>query len=215
MGNWPSNYKSPNSFSGFGGKVISNNFSEGGFGVTDAIMISGHRTVKALEDLYAIPTQILSSNKSNENTAPGWEKDSLGQIWYVQDEKNYYRLINYNNHGSSSGWEKIKILTQKEYEDINKETSSDISNLNQKITSIETNLNNLNTQIESISSNLDKLTKKIEELSGNINTLQDKAILKSTATGNTAKYLWSGNLDAFNNINTTQKTNDTTFIIIN
>lgn len=73
----------------------------------------------------------------------------------------------------------------------------------------------LNTQIESISSNLDKLTKKIEELSGNINTLQDKAILKSTATGNTAKYLWSGNLDAFNNINTTQKTNDTTFIITN
>ena len=72
MGNWPSNYKSPNSFSGFGGKVISNNIQEGGFGVIDAIMISGHRTVKALEDLYAIPTQILSSNKSNENTATGW-----------------------------------------------------------------------------------------------------------------------------------------------
>ena len=146
MGQWPSNYKSPGTFSGFGGKVISNNIQEGGFGVTDAIMISGHKTVATVADLYSIPTQILSSNKSNENTSTGWSDDSLGQIWYVQDEKNYYRLINYNNHGSSSGWEKIKILTQKEYEDINKETSSNISNLNQKITSIETNLNNLNTQ---------------------------------------------------------------------
>ena len=117
MGNWPSNYKSPNSFSGFGGKVISNNIQEGGFGVIDAIMISGHRTVKALEDLYAIPTQILSSNKSNENTATGWEKDSLGQIWYVQDDNKYYRLINYSKHGVAEGWEEMNFQSKTEFND--------------------------------------------------------------------------------------------------
>lgn len=131
MGNWPSNYKSPNSFSGFGGKVISNNIQEGGFGVTDAIMISGHRTVKALEDLYAIPTQILSSNKSNENTATGWEKDSLGQIWYVQDDNKYYRLINYSKHGVAEGWEEMNFQSKTEFND---SVTTQVNNLRKEFT---------------------------------------------------------------------------------
>ena len=118
MGNWPSNYKSPSGFSGFGGKVISNNWNEGGFGITDAVMISGHRTVKALEDLYVIPTQILSSNKSNKNTAVGWEKDAVGQLWYVQDANEgkggYYRLLDLSKKSTAQGWEEVKIQSADE-----------------------------------------------------------------------------------------------------
>lgn len=108
MGNWPStNYKAATAISGFGGKVVSNNWSEGGFGVTDAVMISGHRTVKAKEDLYSIPPQILSSNISNGGTD---YSDAIGQVWYVQDENAKYKLTTWSNRKNAKGWEIINDI---------------------------------------------------------------------------------------------------------
>lgn len=108
MGNWPSDYIATDSTSGFGGKVVSNNWNEGGFGVTDSVMISGHRTVATKEDLYAIPTQILSSKASNKATDNNGT-DALGQLWYVEDEKCFYQLINWSTHDNENGWSKSNI----------------------------------------------------------------------------------------------------------
>lgn len=102
MGNWPSNYTAPVAKSGFGGKVISNNWSEGGFGVTDAVMISGHRTVKTKEDLFAIPSQILSTNISNGGTD---YSDAIGQIWWVQDLGLEFKLVSWNDRKNDNGWQ--------------------------------------------------------------------------------------------------------------
>lgn len=107
MGTWPSDYIATTSTSGFGGKVVSNNWSEGGFGVTDSVMISGHRTVATKADLCAIPEEILSSKKSNAKTSNG--SDALGQLWYVEDEKAYYQLISWTDHKYESGWSKTNI----------------------------------------------------------------------------------------------------------
>lgn len=107
MGNWPSDYIATDSTSGFGGKVVSNNWNEGGFGVTDSVMISGHRTVATKEDLYVIPTQILSSKMSNAKTSDG--TDALGQLWYVEDEQCFYQLIKWDKHDDESGWSKSNI----------------------------------------------------------------------------------------------------------
>lgn len=111
MGTWPSDYIATTSTSGFGGKVVSNNWNEGGFGVTDSVMISGHRTVATKADLYAIPEEILSSKKSNAKTSNG--SDALGQLWYVEDEKSYYQLIIWADHKSENGWSKTNIKANK------------------------------------------------------------------------------------------------------
>lgn len=108
MGNWPSDYVATTITSGFGGKVVSNNWNEGGFGVTDSVMISGHRTVATKEDLNSIPTQILSSKASNK--APNNDgTDALGQLWYVEDEKCFYQLIQWNLDKRKMVWAKANI----------------------------------------------------------------------------------------------------------
>lgn len=110
MGNWPSDYVATGITSGFGGKVVSNNWNEGGFGVTDSVMISGHRTVATKADLYSIPSQILSSKASNKATNNNGT-DALGQLWYVEDEKSFYQLIDWGKRTDTSGigWSKTNI----------------------------------------------------------------------------------------------------------
>lgn len=107
MGTWPSDYIATTRTSGFGGKVVSNNWSKGGFGVTDAVMISGHRTVATKEDLYVIPQEILSSKKSNAGTSNG--SDALGQLWYVEDENCFYQLIKWGTDSDGNVWAKANI----------------------------------------------------------------------------------------------------------
>ena len=178
MGNWPSNYKIPGSFSAFGGKVITNNWNEGGFGVTDAILVSGHRTVKALEDLYSIPTQILSSNKSNKNTSTtGWEKDAVGQIWYVQDvnkDKNgiykggYYRLVDLSKKSTAQGWEEMKILTNSEY--VTLSTSSGGAASTEIVKNLQSKVDELNGDLSNHINDYNTLNEKVTNLSSNVNT---------------------------------------------
>lgn len=110
MGNWPSNYTPTSIISGFGGKVVSNNWNEGGFGVTDMVMISGHRTVATKADLYTIPSQILSSNQSNKKPNNDGS-DALGQLWYVQDEAKTYQLVSWANRGNANGWKRSNIAS--------------------------------------------------------------------------------------------------------
>lgn len=116
MGNWPSDYVATSITSGFGGKVVSNNWNEGGFGVTDSVMISGHRTVATAEDLSYIPTQILSSKASNGATNNNGS-DALGQLWYVEDEKCFYQLISWENHDKLNGWAKSNIKSANKVND--------------------------------------------------------------------------------------------------
>ncbi len=115
-GNWPSsNYVSTDAVSGFGAKVVSNNFKQNGFGVTDAIMISGHRTVATLDDLYTIPRAILSSTYSNSATEALKSNvdgaDAIGEQWYVQSEKAWYQLKDWSKFNSKDGWEKCIDIT--------------------------------------------------------------------------------------------------------
>lgn len=111
MGTWPSDYIATTRTSGFGGKVVSNNWGKGGFGVTDSVMISGHRVVKEFEDLYEIPEEILSSKKSNSGTSDG--SDAVGQLWYVEEEGVYYQLVAWADHDKETGWSRTNIRANK------------------------------------------------------------------------------------------------------
>ena len=78
------------------GRLESANTKE--FGIVSAVEIAGHRTVKTIDDLYTISDAILSESKNNTNN------DAIGQEWFVISENEYYRLINWENRKSSTGW---------------------------------------------------------------------------------------------------------------
>ena len=78
------------------GRLESANTKE--FGIVSAVEIAGHRTVKTTDDLYTISDAILSESKNNTNN------DAIGQEWFVISENEYYRLINWENRKSSTGW---------------------------------------------------------------------------------------------------------------
>lgn len=79
--------------------LVSNNPSA--YGVVRAIEVAGHKTVSNLDALYAIADCILSDSKNNTGS------DAIGQTWYVVSEGCNYRLINWENRKSVSGWEKV------------------------------------------------------------------------------------------------------------
>ena len=79
--------------------LVSNNPSA--YGVVRAIEVAGHKTVSNLDALYAIADCILSDSKTNADS------DAVGQTWYVVSEGCDYRLVDWNNRKSVSGWEKV------------------------------------------------------------------------------------------------------------
>lgn len=78
-------------------KLASNNPQS--FGIADATEISGHRSVDALSDLYAISDPVLSILKDGS--------DAIGQEWFVVSEDCKYRLDNWENRKSIAGWTKL------------------------------------------------------------------------------------------------------------
>lgn len=78
-------------------KLASNNPKS--FGIVDATEISGHRSVETLSELYAISDSILSILKDGS--------DAIGQEWFVVSEDCKYRLDNWENRKSVSGWTKL------------------------------------------------------------------------------------------------------------
>lgn len=200
-GTWPSNYTKPSGNSTFGAKVLSANIAQGGFGVIDSIMISGHKTVKAKEDLYAIPTQILSSNNSNIKDTTG--SDAINQLWYVQDDKKYYRLKDYSKHDSADGWEEsILSLSMGDYTTDKGGSSAEISGISNRV-------NDLETAYTYQKSAYSWTQDQISSIQTTLNTLLNNVLFRSTTTTNT--YLWTGTLQEFNNLST--KDPNTTFII--
>ena len=80
----------------FADRLVSNNPSA--YGIVRAIEVSGHKTVSSLSALYKIPDCILSDSGNNINN------DSLGQTWYVVDQKAVYQLIDWEKRNESEGW---------------------------------------------------------------------------------------------------------------
>lgn len=83
-------------------KVVSANPSS--WGIVDAKEISGFRRVAKLTDLYSIAECILSSSYGDGVTDGA---DAIGQIWYVAETNADYKLINWGNRKSASGWSKL------------------------------------------------------------------------------------------------------------
>ena len=83
-------------------KVVSANPSS--WGVVDAKEISGFRRVAKLTDLYSIAECILSSSYGDGVTDGA---DAIGQIWYVAEANADYKLVNWGNRKSASGWSKL------------------------------------------------------------------------------------------------------------
>lgn len=80
-------------------RIESNNPSA--YGVVKAIEVSGHKSVKNLDELYKIADCILSDSKKNTNN------DAIGQTWYVVENSCNYRLIDWNTRKNSTGWKRV------------------------------------------------------------------------------------------------------------
>ena len=74
------------------------------FGIVYAEEIQGHKTVATLNALYAITDPILSKSVVNTNN------DAIGQEWFVTSESCYYRLDNWANRHTASGWTKLQVI---------------------------------------------------------------------------------------------------------
>ena len=74
------------------------------FGIVYAEEIQGHKTVATLNVLYAITDPILSKSVVNTNN------DAIGQEWFVTSEGCYYRLDNWANRHTASGWTKLQVI---------------------------------------------------------------------------------------------------------
>ena len=74
------------------------------FGIVYAEEIQGHKTVATLNILYAITDPILSKSVVNTNN------DAIGQEWFVTSEGCYYRLDNWANRHTASGWTKLQVI---------------------------------------------------------------------------------------------------------
>ena len=74
------------------------------FGIVYAEEIQGHKTVATLDALYAITDPILSKSVVNTNN------DAIGQEWFVTSEGCYYRLDNWANRHTASGWTKLQVI---------------------------------------------------------------------------------------------------------
>ena len=84
----------------FPSKIGSNNPKA--YGAVNATQVSGYKQVSTLDDLYLIADAILSESKDNTNN------DAIGQEWYVQQKKAYYRLTSWDNRNNYRGWFEVQ-----------------------------------------------------------------------------------------------------------
>ena len=130
-------------------RLESNNPSA--YGIVKAVEVSGYKTVNTKQDLLSIADAILSDNSTS----------AIGQQWYVQSEKCFYQLIDWDNRKTESGWK--KVLTD--------------TSLNESITSVQ---NSLDTH-KSDTNNPHEVTKTQIGL-GNVDNTSDLDKPVSTAT---------------------------------
>ena len=75
--------------------------------LTNMNWIAGHHTVDSLNNLYQIPDFILSQECYADKIGNG--ADAIGQLWYVENEKCIYMLINWDNRRKATGWSKTNL----------------------------------------------------------------------------------------------------------
>lgn len=71
------------------------------YGVVKADQISGHKTVKTVQELYSLSDAILSASGNNTNN------DAIGQQWYIISENCFYELVTWENKKIEAGWRKV------------------------------------------------------------------------------------------------------------
>lgn len=86
--------------------LVSNN--PAAYGVVRAQEVAGHKSVNTKKELLALPAGVL---KVDTDSGASTSLDN-GQHWWVEDEKCFYRLMNYTKPGVEASWEKV--------EDVNK-----------------------------------------------------------------------------------------------
>ena len=86
---------------------------------------AGSKTVKTANDLYAISDSILTTDKSNGN-------DSLGNIWYVEDEHEFYFLEDWDKRKEAAGWRKLSNLNSVQINGVLNATPSGHTNIYSK-----------------------------------------------------------------------------------
>lgn len=82
-------------------KLASNNPKA--FGLVDASQVSGHRSVKTINDLYSIPDVILSQSGNNTNG------DAIGQLIWVTDIQSFFQLSNWAERLNDKGWKSYSM----------------------------------------------------------------------------------------------------------
>lgn len=142
-------------------KVVSANPKN--WGVVDANEISGFRQVSAVADLYNIAECILSS-AYGDGTTDG--ADAVGQIWHVTKTNEDYRLTNWANRKSASGWTKVTYGS-----DVSVPVKSVFQNTGNGLSNIVNSEGNatidaytkseINTKINTVSSAVDTLESKL------------------------------------------------------
>lgn len=87
--------------------------------LTNAKWIAGHHTVETLNDLYNIKPFILNPKFYAGEDEDDNHVETIGQIWYVVDEKAFYQLIDWDKRNSGDGWSKtnIKAITSTDGKD--------------------------------------------------------------------------------------------------
>lgn len=115
--------------------MVSNNPSA--YGVVYSEQVSGHKTVADLTALYALADCILS--KSGSNT----DDDAIGQQWYVVSEGCNYRLDNWSNRSSASGWTKMQNAdeAQAEIDSLSSHGADTVTNFTSTSTTVTLNYN--------------------------------------------------------------------------
>lgn len=77
--------------------------------LTNAKWIAGHHTVETLNDLYNIKPFILNPKYYAGTDEDDNHVETIGQIWYVVDEKAFYQLIDWDKRNTEDGWSKTNI----------------------------------------------------------------------------------------------------------
>lgn len=86
----------------FPAKLGSNNPKA--YGIINAEEISGHKSVKTLEELFSLPDKILSASGDNSNG------DAIGQEWWVVNKNTSYRLMHWHLRHSALGWSPSEVM---------------------------------------------------------------------------------------------------------
>lgn len=164
------------------------------WGVVDAKEVSGYKRVAKLTDLYSIAECILSA-AYGDGTTDG--ADAIGQVWHVSENNSDYRLTNWTNRKSASGWTKVTYGSDVSVpvKTAVQVTGAGETNIlsNAKITvdaytkaEVTSKVKEVTDLCIAINTNVDSNTKKITSLGTDVSSLKtskaDKSALDTTNT---------------------------------